>query len=93
MNRDLSEYGFTIDGWCRKDMPSDFTEYFDLRKCQSRDTGYDGSRVWKFIHNKICFNEGLDEEEFAWKRDFNRARQAKITTELTEIVSGAAALE
>jgi F-type H+-transporting ATPase subunit gamma len=27
------------------------------------------------------------------KRDFNRARQAKITTELTEIVSGAAALE
>ena len=27
------------------------------------------------------------------KRDYNRARQAKITTELTEIVSGAAALE
>ncbi|MAJ47657.1 MAG: ATP synthase F1 subunit gamma [Planctomycetes bacterium TMED75] len=27
------------------------------------------------------------------KRDFNRARQGKITTELTEIVSGAAALE
>ncbi len=27
------------------------------------------------------------------KRDFNRARQARITTELTEIVSGAAALE
>ena len=27
------------------------------------------------------------------KRDFNRARQTKITTELTEIVSGAAALE
>ncbi|MSR43978.1 MAG: ATP synthase F1 subunit gamma [Phycisphaerales bacterium] len=27
------------------------------------------------------------------KRNFNRARQAKITTELTEIVSGAAALE
>ncbi len=27
------------------------------------------------------------------KRNFNRARQAKITTELTEIISGAAALE
>ena len=26
------------------------------------------------------------------KRDYNRARQARITTELTEIVSGAAAL-
>jgi len=27
------------------------------------------------------------------KRDYNRARQAQITTELTEIISGAAALE
>jgi F-type H+-transporting ATPase subunit gamma len=27
------------------------------------------------------------------RRDFNRARQTRITTELTEIVSGAAALE
>jgi F-type H+-transporting ATPase subunit gamma len=27
------------------------------------------------------------------KRNYNRARQARITTELTEIVSGAAALE
>ena len=42
-------------------MPSDFTEYFDLRTCQSRDTGYDGSRVWRFIHTKICFTKRLDE--------------------------------
>ena len=27
------------------------------------------------------------------RRQYNRARQSKITTELTEIVSGAAALE
>jgi len=27
------------------------------------------------------------------KRDFNRARQSQITTELTEIIAGAAALE
>jgi F-type H+-transporting ATPase subunit gamma len=27
------------------------------------------------------------------KRNYNRARQAQITTELTEIISGAAALE
>ena len=27
------------------------------------------------------------------RRDYNRARQARITTELTEIISGAAALE
>ena len=43
--RDLSEYGFTIDGWCRKDMPSIFTDYFDLRACASRNTGYNGSRT------------------------------------------------
>ncbi len=29
----------------------------------------------------------------ALRRQFNRARQAQITTELTEIISGAAALE
>ena len=27
------------------------------------------------------------------KRDYNRARQSKITTELMEVISGAAALE
>ena len=52
--RDLSESGFTIDGWCRKDMPSDFTEYYDLRNCQPRDTGYDGSEVWRFIQYARC---------------------------------------
>ena len=71
--RDDSEYGFTIDGWCRKDMPSDFTEYFDLRECQSRNTEYDGSRVWKFIHGKICFTKRLEEPGNSWKRDYNRA--------------------
>ena len=49
-------------------MPSDFTEYFDLRTCGSRDTGYDGSRVWRFIHTKICFTKRLDEPGSSWKR-------------------------
>ncbi|EOD21707.1 hypothetical protein EMIHUDRAFT_207741 [Emiliania huxleyi CCMP1516] len=30
--RDREEYNFLIDGWVSKDMPSDFTEYFDLRE-------------------------------------------------------------
>ena len=70
--RDLEEYDFALDGWVRKDMPSDFTEYFDLRECLPRNTGYDGSRVWRFIHNKICFQKRLEDRGFGWKRDFNR---------------------
>ena len=68
LDRDRHEYGFTLDGWCRKDMPSDFTEYFDLRTAASRNTGYDGSRVWRFIHTKICFTKRLDEPGSSWKR-------------------------
>jgi len=73
LERDLNEYDFRIDGWSRKHMPSCFTRYFDLRTCQSRDTGYDGSRVWRFIHTKICFNKRLDDPASHYKRDYNRA--------------------
>jgi hypothetical protein len=46
------EYEFLIDGWVSKDMPSDFTEYFDLRVADSRNTGYNGQRVWRFIRTR-----------------------------------------
>merc|ERR1719316_968005 len=72
-SRDEDEYEFELDGWSRKDMPSDVTEYFDLREQPERNTGYNGQRVWRFIHQKICFQEDLDVEENQWKRDFNRA--------------------
>jgi hypothetical protein len=87
LKRDLSEYGFIIDGWCRKDMPSDFTEYFDLRQCQSRDTGYDGSNVWRFIHHKICFIKKLEDPKHSWKRDYNRAVSGMHAAVSAEIVS------
>ena len=87
LRRDLSEYGFTIDGWCRKDMPSDFTEYFDLRRCRSRDTGYDGSRVWRFIHSKICFTKFLEQPGYEWKRDYNRAVSGMHSAVHAEIIS------
>merc|ERR1719491_1448376 len=72
-SRDTQEYDFTLDSWTRKDMPSDFTEYYDLREQLERNTEYDGSRVWRFIHQKICFQKDLDQLENGWKRDFNRA--------------------
>jgi len=87
LRRDQSEYGFTIDGWCRKDMPSDFTEYFDLRTCPPRDTGYDASRVWRFIHRKICFTKKLDDPANSWKRDYNRAVSGMHAAVSAEIVA------
>jgi len=72
LSRDQEEYEFLIDGWVSKDMPSDFTEYFDLRVADSRNTGYNGLRVWRFIHTNICFQKRLMERDMGWKRDFNR---------------------
>ena len=77
--RDTEEYEFELDGWARWDQPSDFAEYYDLRLNPEGNTGYDGSRVWRFIHNKICFQEDdvdhgqLDDDANGWRRDFNRA--------------------
>lgn len=85
--RDISECGFTIDGWCRKDMPSDFTEYFDLRTCQTRNTGYDGSAVWRFIHSKICFTNRLEEPGSSYKRDYNRAVSGMHSAVSAEIIA------
>ena len=68
-------------------MPSDFTEYFDLRTCASRDTGYDGSRVWRFIHTKICFTKRLDEPGMSWKRDYNRAVSGMHAAVNAEVVA------
>merc|ERR1712187_1058896 len=67
--RDEDEYEFELDGWTRKDMPSDFTEYFDLRQVPEKYTEYEGQRIWRFVHQKICFQRALDVDEYAWKRD------------------------
>ena len=88
--RDEDEYEFELDSWARWDMPSDYTEYYDLEQVcpplhsipsstgeplsctrvgfygtrvqvPEQNTGYDGSRVWRFIHQKICFQLHLDD--------------------------------
>lgn len=73
VTRDDDEYEFELDSYGRWDQPSDFTEYYDLREQKERNTGYDGRRVWRFIHQKICFQRDLEALEHGWKRDFNRA--------------------
>uniref|UniRef100_A0A7S3FF16 Uncharacterized protein n=1 Tax=Haptolina ericina TaxID=156174 RepID=A0A7S3FF16_9EUKA len=71
--RDENEYEFELDSWGRWDMPSDYTEYFDMQLTPEGHTEYDGSRIWRFIHRKLCFQLELDEPANRWKRDFNRA--------------------
>eukprot|EP00747_Dinoflagellata_sp_TGD_P095003 gnl/TRDRNA2_/TRDRNA2_166312_c2_seq1.p1 gnl/TRDRNA2_/TRDRNA2_166312_c2~~gnl/TRDRNA2_/TRDRNA2_166312_c2_seq1.p1 ORF type:complete len:311 (-),score=44.70 gnl/TRDRNA2_/TRDRNA2_166312_c2_seq1:102-1034(-) len=85
--RDESEYEFDLDGWTRKDMPSDFTEYFDLRDNPEGNTGYDGKRIWRFIHQKICFRRDLQNTDAGWKRDFNRAISGMHSAVHTHILS------
>jgi len=71
--RDTTEHDFRLDGWVRWDMPGDFTDYYDLVQEPERYTEYDGRIVWKFIHERICFQVDINDPENAWKRDFNRA--------------------
>lgn len=67
---DAAEHGFEIDGWARWDMPSE--DYYDMEQFPETYTGYDGSMVWQFIHERICFAE-VKEEDDEWKADFNKA--------------------
>lgn len=74
-NADFTEHEFTLDGWARWDMPSD--DYYDTALFPEDYTGYDGSDVWKFIHDRIGFHSGpMATDEYDaddWKADFNKA--------------------
>jgi hypothetical protein len=74
---DAQEYDFELDGWARWDMPTE--DYYDTSQFPEEYTGYDGSLVWKFIHERICFpQQQLKEQEGMsshndWRQDFNKA--------------------
>jgi hypothetical protein len=53
--RDFNEYEFELDGWARWDMPTE--DYYDIVGFPEDYTGYDGSDVWKFIHERIEFKK------------------------------------
>jgi hypothetical protein len=67
---DAVESDFEMDGWARWDMPS--TDYYDTEQFPEGYTGYDGSDIWNFIHERICFN-GYGYDDDHWKADFNKA--------------------
>lgn len=66
----MDEHLFELDGWSRWDMPS--PDYYDTKTFPEGYTGYDGSEIWEFIHERICF-KGYEYDDDHWKADFNRA--------------------
>ncbi|KAL3944603.1 MAG: hypothetical protein SGBAC_001315 [Bacillariaceae sp.] len=82
---DYSENEFELDGWARWDMPSN--DYYDLEQFPEGYTGYDGSSIWEYIHNKICFqNYGYDDDH--WKADFNKAVSGLHSVVSAQIIRG-----
>ena len=51
-------------------MPSE--DYYDTEEFPEGYTAYDGSEVWRFIHERICFKE-FSYDSDSWKADFNKA--------------------
>lgn len=84
MEVDAKEHDFELDGWARWDMPSE--DYYDTDQFPEEYTGYDGSTVWEFIHEKICFKVSDNEDE--WKADFNKAVSGLHSMISSQVVSG-----
>lgn len=87
---DFDEHEFELDGWARWDMPSD--DYYDTTVFPEDYTGYDGSDVWRFIHDRIGFHDGAvaaDEYDADdWKADFNKAVSGLHAMVSAQVVKG-----
>eukprot|EP00559_Dactyliosolen_fragilissimus_P002591 CAMPEP_0184866496 /NCGR_PEP_ID=MMETSP0580-20130426/22604_1 /TAXON_ID=1118495 /ORGANISM="Dactyliosolen fragilissimus" /LENGTH=425 /DNA_ID=CAMNT_0027366211 /DNA_START=145 /DNA_END=1422 /DNA_ORIENTATION=- len=59
---------FKLDSWARWDMPAD--DYYDTSDFPEGFTGYDGSEIWRFMHERIAFPSP---EKDDWRYDFNKA--------------------
>jgi hypothetical protein len=86
---DSEEHDFELDGWARFDMPCE--DYYDTRQFPESFTGYDGSDVWRFIHDRIAFHDDtlLDEYDAEnWKADFNKAVSGLHSMVSAQVVRG-----
>ena len=82
---DMDENEFELDGWGRWDMPSN--DYYDIEQFPEGYTGYDGSMIWGFIHDRICF-QGYEYDDDHWKADFNKAVSGLHSVVSAQIVRG-----
>jgi Endoplasmic Reticulum Oxidoreductin 1 (ERO1) len=83
--QDMDEHYFELDGWARWDMPTD--DYYDAYVNEEGYTGYDGSEVWQFIHDRICFH-GYAYDDNHWKADFNKAVSGLHSMVSAQVVRG-----
>jgi len=66
-------------------MPSE--DYYDTQAFPESYTGYDGSEIWNFIHQRICF-DGYGYDDNHWKADFNKAVSGLHTMISAQVVRG-----
>jgi len=86
---DMDEHDFELDGWARWDMPSE--DYYDTAQFPEEFTGYDGSEIWQFIHERIAFHDDSITDEYDsdnWKADFNKAVSGLHSCISAQIVKG-----
>lgn len=88
---DFNEHAFELDGWARWDMPSE--DYYSTTQFPEDYTGYDGSDVWNFIHDRIGFHDddALLKDEYDaddWKADFNKAVSGLHSMVSAQIIQG-----
>jgi ERO1-like protein alpha len=81
----MDEHDFELDGWARWDMPS--SDYYDTLTFPEGYTGYDGSEVWEFIHERICF-KGYEYDDDHWKADFNKAVSGLHSMVSAQVIRG-----
>jgi hypothetical protein len=87
---DFQEHEFELDGYARWDMPSQ--DYYDTMAFPEDFTGYDGSEIWNFIHDRIGFHEGAmltdvyDADD--WKADFNKALSGLHAMVSAQVIRG-----
>lgn len=87
---DFAEHEFELDGYARWDMPSQ--DYYDTMTFPEDYTGYDGSDVWRFIHDRIGFHDGAmatnvyDADD--WRADFNKALSGLHAMVSAQVIRG-----
>lgn len=71
-DRDVAEQEFELDAWARMDPPSE--DFYDLAAYPETYTAYNGSHVWEFVYDKLCFGDDpalVDDDD--WRNVFDRA--------------------
>ena len=70
-------------------MPTE--DYYDTSASPESYTGYDGSRLWRLIHDRICFNVDETRASIAvdsWQEDFNKTVSGLHSMMSAQVIRG-----